>query len=87
MRAGRRVDALKLSEEVHNLSSHMYLKPSSMAQLSIALGKHDEAFQWLDRAYEEQDSTIATLKVETLWDPLRSDPRFKELLKRVHLDE
>jgi hypothetical protein len=43
----------------------------------------DQAFSWLEKAYEERFNRLAYLKVEALWDPLRSDPRFADLLRRV----
>jgi tetratricopeptide (TPR) repeat protein len=86
-RAGRRADATKLLDEVRERAKRTYIKPSSMAQLYIGLGDFDEAFRWLDRAYEEHDPTLSSLKLEICWDPIRNDQRFKSLLKKVHLDE
>ena len=48
------------------------------------LGEFDEAFAWLEHAYERRES-LADLAVDPGWDPLRSDPRFDELLVRVGL--
>ncbi len=49
-----------------------------------ALDQKDEAFAWLDRAYDEQSSWTWQLR-DPLWDPLRADPRFEELLRRLDL--
>jgi hypothetical protein len=60
--------------------------PVAMAQINVALGNHDEAFTYLELAYQTHALLLLTLKVEGLWDPLRSDPRFKALLKKMNLE-
>jgi len=50
----------------------------------MALGDKDRAFRWLDRCYEERSPWLAWLKTDRL-DPLRPDPRFADLLRRVGL--
>ncbi len=49
-------------------------------------GEKDQAFVWLDKAYEADDFILVLLKVEPMFDNLRSDPRFTVLLKRVGLE-
>ena len=51
----------------------------------IGLGDTDRAFEWLDKAFEARDWQMALLKVEPIFDDLRSDPRFAALLERVGL--
>ncbi len=51
------------------------------------LGENDEAFAWLERAYQEQSNILQFLKVHPYFDPLRDDARFKDLLRRVGLDQ
>jgi DNA-binding winged helix-turn-helix (wHTH) protein len=80
--AGRRAEALRLLEEVRASARHTYIKPSSMAQLYIGLGDLDEAFRWLDRAYDEHDPTLSTLRVETCWDPVRAVRGFRRCCAR-----
>lgn len=58
-----------------------------MAEVYIGLGDKDEAFRWLERAYKEHDSWLALLKVWPPFDPLRSDPRFANLLQRMHFPD
>jgi TolB-like protein len=50
-----------------------------------SLGKNDRAFVWLDKAYAQRNWCIIYLKNDPVWDPLRFDPRFKDLLRRVGL--
>jgi hypothetical protein len=49
------------------------------------MGNNDEAFAWLEKAYLARSTMLTTLKVEPIYDPLRSDPRFQELMRRVGL--
>jgi hypothetical protein len=51
------------------------------------LGDKDKAFRWLQKAYEDRNSEMAFLNVEPFWDPLRSDPRFRDLVHRVGLPQ
>jgi serine/threonine protein kinase/tetratricopeptide (TPR) repeat protein len=62
-------------------------KPYRTAQIYAQLGDKDQAFAWLEKAYEKHDGMIYTLKVEPLLDPLRNDPRFDDLLSRLNLPE
>jgi len=52
----------------------------------LGLGDNDEAFAWFERAYEEQSNILIYIKVFPLFDPLRGDPRFQDLVRRVGLD-
>jgi hypothetical protein len=56
-----------------------------LAFIYIGLGEKDEAFACLDREYETHSAGMVSLKVAPFYDPLRSDPRFADLLRRVHL--
>ena len=57
-----------------------------VATVEIGLGKKDEALAWLETAYQEHnDDGLLTLKIDPIFDPLRADPRFQDLLRRVNL--
>ena len=62
-----------------------FISPYSIAILYTGLGDTDQAFAWLNRAYEERDNWLNYLKVEPRLDPLRSDARFADLLRRAGL--
>jgi hypothetical protein len=47
------------------------------------LGEKDSAFKWLEQAYRDRSGSVRYLKIEPRLDPLRSDPRFLDLLRRV----
>lgn len=55
------------------------------AMIYIALGENDRAFEWLEKAYSERAWQLGFLKVEPIFDPLRKDPRFADLMRRVNL--
>ena len=62
-----------------------YIPRIVFAMVCVDLGDRDHAFAWLDRAYEERNYLTSYLKQEIAWDPIRSDPRFKDLVRRVGL--
>jgi serine/threonine protein kinase/Flp pilus assembly protein TadD len=86
-RSGQQNEARKLLAEVNEQSKHGYVSPYSLAYIHVPLGEKDEAFALLDEAYEGRNSDIVDLKVDPLFDPLRSDPRFAQLLRRVGLTQ
>jgi len=51
------------------------------------LGHKDQAFQWLNTAYQERDPELVGLKTDFVLDPIRSDPRFAELVRKVGLPQ
>jgi DNA-binding SARP family transcriptional activator len=58
-----------------------------LAMAHTALGDHDDAFGWLDRAYAERDAFLHTVKVGAAFEPLQADPRWDSLLRRIGLSE
>jgi len=62
-----------------------YFSPEEIAQLYSDLGDKDQAFRWLDIAYQEHDWLLIGLKTFVPFDPLRSDPRYAELVRKVGL--
>jgi len=83
--SGNRGEAEKLLEELEGLSGRRYVSPISRALIYIGLGEKDRAFVWLEKAYAEHDPWLAWLKVDPIFDSLRADARFTDLLKRVRL--
>jgi TolB-like protein/Tfp pilus assembly protein PilF len=80
--SGKRAEAVKLLGELKGRSKRSYLSPYSIALIYTGLGEKDQALVWLEKAYEERDSLMAYLKVSPRLDSLRSDPRFRRLLRR-----
>jgi serine/threonine-protein kinase len=82
---GRRQEALRIIDDLKERSKRSYISPSTMAFIYIGLAEKNQAFELLDKAYNERDILLVLLKVEPMFDPLRSDPRFQDLLRRVGL--
>jgi tetratricopeptide (TPR) repeat protein len=66
-------------------SGHEYVSPLRIAELYALLGKKDEAFVWLEKAFQEHTGDLMRLNSYPIWDSLRSDARFKDLVRRVGL--
>ena len=81
--AGERHEALRALEELTTESKRRYVPAFHIAIVDAGLGDKDQAFAWLDRAYEERSQFLVDLKFEPILDPLRSDPRFEHLLGQV----
>jgi hypothetical protein len=91
-KAGKRAKAKMLlnellanDEDKENTAARPGLSPHLVAEIYGALKWKDEAFAWLNKAYNEHDPQIVSLKVNPTLDPLRSDQRFFELVRRVGL--
>ncbi len=82
-RLGERKKALQMINQLNATSKQSFVPALFVALVYAGLGNKDQAFSWLERAYEERFYRLAYLKVEALWDPLRSDSRFADLLRRV----
>jgi len=84
--AGHRTEADRALLKLQELAQRRYVPPLANALVFLGLGQKDEAFQWLDQAYEEHDCRrFAFLNVDPIFDPLRSDPRFDKLRRRMGL--
>jgi DNA-binding SARP family transcriptional activator/Flp pilus assembly protein TadD len=83
--AGERGAALETLRELNGLSERGYVPPYHLAIVHAGLGERDQAFRWLERAFEKHAIDLFTLKVEPMFDGLRPDPRFTDLLRRVGL--
>jgi tetratricopeptide (TPR) repeat protein len=78
--AGRTAKANKILDELLELNRRRYVTPAALANVYVGLGNKDQAFFWLEKAYQERSYNMAYLKVFPFVDSLRSDPRFDDLL-------
>ena len=76
---------MKALDQLKELAKRRYVSPINFVFIYVGLGEKDEAFQWLETCYQERDPQMTRLKVNPLFDPLRSDPRFTEFMRRIGL--
>jgi tetratricopeptide (TPR) repeat protein len=86
-RAGHRNEALRLIDELKRSRQTRYVPAGAFINPYLALGDYDQAFAWFERAYQEHSEILEYLKVHPFFDPVRNDPRFADLLRRVGLDK
>jgi Flp pilus assembly protein TadD len=85
-KAGRRDDALKALGELKELEKKRYVSLGSLVLAYIGLGDSDKALEYLEKSYKNRDHYMAALRNDQalpIYDPLRSDPRFKALLDKM----
>ncbi len=82
---GRRAEAERVLHGLEGEAKRHYVRPEAVAEVYVALGEPDAAFRWLDEAYRARSTGVLQLKVEQSWDPIRSDPRFADLVKKAGL--
>ena len=82
--AGNHEEALKIVGQLKRQSKQGYISPSYIAKAYLALGDKDEALAWLQKGLDDHDGPMVSLKVDPELDPLRSDPRFQDLLRRMN---
>jgi tetratricopeptide (TPR) repeat protein len=85
-RAGRIGEARGQLEQLHDLALKTYVPPSSMAWIHLGLGEMDACFEWLEKAVEERDGMICLLNADPFYEPLRTDPRYHALLRKMRLE-
>ncbi len=85
--AGRRSDALRLLAELKRRRNTGYVPAAALVNAYLGLGENEQAFIWLEEAYKEQSNMLQFVKVHPYFDPIRGDPRFADLVRRVGLSE
>ncbi|MCI0721610.1 MAG: tetratricopeptide repeat protein [Acidobacteria bacterium] len=85
--AGRKGEARKLLAELGAGPEPLYVPPTHLAEVYVGLGDKEEAFARLEQAYQVRDSQLTLIRTLPQFDPLRSDPRFQDLLRRMNFPE
>lgn len=85
-RAGRKQEARQVLAELERVSKRRYVPALYRAGIYVGLEEKEQAFEWLGRAVEERSTYVIQLKIEPVFDPLRDEPRFHELLRRMRLE-
>ena len=84
-RSGHRSGASRALNELATLSKHKPVPAICFALIYIGLGNKDQAIAWLEKAYQERSDFLLVLNVDPLFDVLRADPRFQDLVRRIGL--
>jgi len=84
---GKEDKAREILEDLIKQTEKEYASPYYVARVYFALKEIDLGFKWLDKTYQEQDYRLLEIKVDPAFDEVRSDPRFKELLRKVGLEK
>jgi TolB-like protein/Tfp pilus assembly protein PilF len=85
--SGNASEARSLLRDLHAIASGGYVPRTSFAWVHFGLGEMDEAFVWMDRAIEARDHMMTPIKTYPFMDPIRSDPRFAALLRKMNLED
>jgi tetratricopeptide (TPR) repeat protein len=83
--SGKKSEALAALAELQELAKRQYVPPYDIALIYVGLGENDKAFAWLEKAYGDRSTEMIYFKVEPMLAPLRSDPRYENLLRRMRL--
>jgi len=83
--AGRPSESKEVLTELREQSRKRYVSPSLLALVCVGLGNKEEAFGWLEQAYKQRDGRLPWVGMEPMFDPLRSDTRFRDLFRRMNL--
>jgi len=83
--SGKKTEAQQVLAELRELQGRRYVSPYTVAAIYAGLGDKDQAFKWLEKAYDERDIWLMNLKVDPVFNKLRSDRRFPDLLARTGL--
>lgn len=81
--SGKREEARQVLADLEEIANGKYVPAYYFAIIHLGLGEQEQTFQWLERAVEERSGFLAFIKVEPMFDALRPDTRFSELLKRM----
>lgn len=81
--SGRRNEALKILNDLKNQSRHGFSNASQIALVYVGLDQKDQAMTWLEKAFEDRFSPWVLMR--PAFDPLRSDARFQDLIRRIGL--
>ena len=85
--AGEAGEAKAILDRLSEISRTAYVPPCCFAWIHIGLNNVDDAFAWMDRAIDARDPMIMPIKSYPFLDPLRTDPRFRALLRKMKLEE
>jgi Flp pilus assembly protein TadD len=86
-KAGQRDKAEEMISRFREIAKTQYVPTCRIAAIYVALDDKEKAFEELNKAFEARDWELHRVKADSYWIPLRNEPRFKEMLKRLNLPE
>jgi serine/threonine-protein kinase len=84
--SGRRADALRVLDELKRQQKSGYVPAGAFVNAYLGLGETDSALAALEEAYKEHSVIVQYLKVHPHFDPIRNDPRFRDIVHRARLN-
>ena len=84
--SGDRAKAEQALRELEELAKRQYVSPTAFATIYLGLGEKEKCLDWLEKAYEQQDSACWYLKIDQIYDSVRNEPRFQAILKKIGLE-
>jgi hypothetical protein len=84
---GQEREARAILAQIQDQNRFGRVSPWSAAWVHVGLGERDAALKWLAQAVAERDPKIVFLRTKPFWDPLRPDPRFQALLRKMRLTD
>lgn len=85
--SGKKKEAVQIVEQLKNRSQNRYVSPYNIALIYVGLGDKEQSFKYLEEAMSKKDGWVTQLLTEPVWDPIRLDPRYKNILRRMKLSE
>lgn len=83
--SGNTAEARSILQHLYDVAARAYVPPTGFAWLHFAVGEVDDAFVWMDRAIDAHDPMMTPIKTYAFMDPMRDDPRFHVLLRKMNL--
>jgi tetratricopeptide (TPR) repeat protein len=84
-RSGRPQEAHALLKRIDLEARGAYVNPLNLARVQVSLGQRDQALAELEKAVRDRNADLIMLRVDPVWDPVRNDPRFMEVVRRVRI--
>ncbi len=84
--SGRHAEADATWDRFHQIAKERYISPTDFTRLALVLGRYEDAWHWIEKAKADRRGWLVYLKVEPMLDPIRRDPRFRDLQRFMRLD-
>ena len=85
--AGKREKAQEILDRYLELSEKEFVPPTNIANVYMGMGEKEKAFEWLEKTYDQREAGLKDLNVNPIYDSLRSDPRFQDLIERMNFPD